>query len=225
MDTPPDIPPDIADRRSRSPSYKLASPRWSIARIRTLEIHAEKLRDRLERISPPRWKSREELYALAISEPYGKAGMRDSPITPTPPSVLSPSPRPSIYQPSFYSRMSSVSPRSTLSPSPLTTRTMSLDGNTSSTSYEDAIPNITKLATVRSPRQMSPFSRSTSPPSQFSRSCGEDDHACVYQKPIRRRPSPRSRSVGTTRKASKDRVAKPSSHPMLTRSRCREGIR
>jgi hypothetical protein len=219
-----DEPPDDVVRRSRSPSYKLTSPRWSIARIRTLEIHAEKLRERLERISPPRWKSREELYALAILEPYDKAGVRTSPITPTPPSVLSPSPRPSIYQPSLYSRMSSMSPRTTQSPSPPTTRSMSLDDNTSLTSFEDAA-HITKLATIRSPRQTTPFSRSTTPLSQHSRSCGEDKHVSVYQKPVRRGMSSKTRSYGNVRQQHVYRIAKPSNHHMITRSRRREGIR
>jgi hypothetical protein len=220
-----DIPPDEEEvrRRSRSPSYKLASPRWSIARIRTLEIHAEKLRERLECISPPRWKSREELYAQAIAEPYDKAGVRLSPITPTPPSVLSPSPRPSPYQPSLYSHLSSMSPRSMPSLSPPTTRSMSLDDNSSLTSFEDALHNITKLATIQSPRQTSPFSRSTSPPSELSKGFGEDDHVSVYQKPIRRKANANIRYGGRTQL--KYRIEKAPSHHMITRSKRREGIR
>ena len=220
-----DIPLDDVNRRSRSPSYKLASPRWSIARIRTLEIHAEKLREQLECISPPRWKSREELYAQAISEPYDKAGVRMSPITPTPPSVLSPSPRPSPYQPSLYSHLSSMSPRTIESLSPPTTRSMSLDDNSSLTSFEDGVSNITKLAAVQSPRQTSPFSPSTTPPSELSRSYGEDRHVSVYQKPVRRRENTNIRNGGRVRRRSKCRVAKPPSHHMITRSRRREGIR
>ncbi|KIN08124.1 hypothetical protein OIDMADRAFT_47997 [Oidiodendron maius Zn] len=219
-----DIPLDDVGRRSRSPSCKLASPRWSIARVRTLELHAEQLKERLERISPPRWKSREELYALAIAEPYDKAGVRMSPITPTPPSVLSPSPRPSLYQPSLFSRMASISRHTTQSPSPPTTRSMSLDDNTSLSSFESTA-SITKLATVRSPRQTTPFSQSTTPSSEHWRSCGEDGCVNVYQKPLRRRANLKSRSEGIAQRQSNYRIAKPSSHPMVTRSRRREGIR
>jgi len=218
-----DILLDDVGRRSRSPSCKLASPRWSIARVRTLEVHAERLRERLERISPPRWKSREELYALAIAEPYDKAGMRTSPITPTPPSVLSPSPRPSLYQPSLFSRMASISRQSTQSPSPPTTRSMSLDDNTSLSSFESTM-SITKLATVRSPRQTTPFSRSTTPPPELSRSCGEDRQVSVYQKPVRRRANLKSRRGGNAQQQWNYRITKPSSHPMVTRSKRREGI-
>ena len=216
-----DIPLDDVGRRSRSPSCKLASPRWSIARVRTLELHAEKLRERLERISPPRWKSREELYALAIAEPYDKAGVRMSPITPTPPSVLSPSPRPSLYQPSLFSRMASISRHTTQSPSPPTTRSMSLDDNTSLSSFESSA-SITKLATVRSPRQ---FSQSVTPPSEHSRSCGEDGCVSAYQKPVRRRANLKFRNGRKVQRQSNYRIAKPSSHPMVTRLRHRQGIR
>lgn len=227
-DIPDDIPDDVRDdvgRRSRSPSYKLSSPRWSIARLRTLEIHAEKLRERLECISPPRWKSRDELYAEAIQEPYDKAGMRLSTITPTPPSVLSPSPRPSLYQPSLYSRLSSMSPRTAESLSQPTTRSMSLDDNSSLTSFEDTLHNITKLATIQSPRQNSPFSESMSLPSKRSGCCREDDYVGVYQKPIQRRRITTNRHGDRIMLEAKYRVAKPSSHHMITRSRLQKDIR
>jgi hypothetical protein len=231
--------PECVNQRSRSPSFKLSSPRWAVARARTLEVQAEKLRERLERISPPRWKSREELYAMAISEPDERHGVRTSPITPTPPSVLSPSPRPSIYQPSLYAQISTLSPhttyslspytdesrspRTTQSPSPPTTRSLSLD-TISLTSVEDVTTSIPKFTSTQSQRKDMAYCRSATPPSELSQSLLMDN--CVDRRRTHffHGSASRSHSERTIRRRPKYRVMKLSSHSMMTRSKLRRGL-
>ena len=231
--------PECVNQRSRSPSFKLSALAGSSARARTLEVQAEKLRERLEGISPPRWKSREELYAMAILEPDDRHGVRTSPITPTPPSVLSPSPRPSIYQPSLYAHISTLSPhttyslsphtdesrspRTTQSPSPPTSRSLSLD-TISLTSVEDVITNIPKFTSTQSQRKDMTSSRSATPPSELPQSLLVDN--CVNRRriPFYHR-SPRSHSDRTIRRGPKYRIMKLSSHSMITRSKLRRGLR
>ena len=61
-------------------------------------MNASRWADKLNRISPPRWKSQQELYEAANWKP----GIRMTPMTPTP--SPTPSPRPSPYSHVTYER-------------------------------------------------------------------------------------------------------------------------
>jgi hypothetical protein len=58
-----------------------------------MQFHADRLFSRLDRLSPPRWKSQDELY----EEANWKAGMRMTPCTPTPSGTPSPDPTPYMF--------------------------------------------------------------------------------------------------------------------------------
>ncbi|PMD37105.1 hypothetical protein L207DRAFT_636951 [Hyaloscypha variabilis F] len=58
-----------------------------------MQFHADRLFSRLDRLSPPRWKSQDELY----EEANWKAGMRMTPCTPTPSGTPSPAATPYMF--------------------------------------------------------------------------------------------------------------------------------
>ncbi len=72
-----------------------------------MQFHADRWISRLDRLSPPRWKSDEELYEAA----NWKAGMRMTPCTPTPSATPSPSASPYMFTiDKRYDTPSSLSP-------------------------------------------------------------------------------------------------------------------
>lgn len=58
-----------------------------------MQFHADRLLSRLDRLSPPRWKSQEELYEEANFKP----GMRMTPCSPTPSGTPSPTATPYMF--------------------------------------------------------------------------------------------------------------------------------
>jgi hypothetical protein len=72
-----------------------------------MQFHADRWISRLDRLSPPRWKSQEELYEDA----NWKAGMRMTPCTPTPSATPSPAASPYMFSiDKRYDTPSSISP-------------------------------------------------------------------------------------------------------------------
>jgi hypothetical protein len=72
-----------------------------------MQFHADRWISRLDRLSPPRWKSEEELYEAA----NWKSGMRMTPCTPTPSATPSPAASPYIFAiDKRYDTPSSLSP-------------------------------------------------------------------------------------------------------------------
>ena len=72
-----------------------------------MQFHADRWISRLDRLSPPRWKSEEELYEAANY----KAGMRMTPCTPTPSATPSPATSPYMFAiDKRYDTPSSLSP-------------------------------------------------------------------------------------------------------------------
>jgi hypothetical protein len=85
-------PPIIHNRnRIRTTSF-IAEDNPHFATL-AMQFHADRLLSRLDRLSPPRWKSQDELY----EEANWKAGMRMTPCTPTPSGTPSPTATPYMF--------------------------------------------------------------------------------------------------------------------------------
>ena len=77
--------------RMRTTSF-IAEDNPHFARL-AMQFHADRLLSRLDRLSPPRWKSQEELYEEANFKP----GMRMTPCSPTPSGTPSPAATPYMF--------------------------------------------------------------------------------------------------------------------------------
>jgi hypothetical protein len=85
-------PPILQNRnRIRTTSF-IAEDNPHFAQL-AMQFHADRLLSRLDRLSPPRWKSQEELYEEANFKP----GMRMTPCSPTPSGTPSPTATPYMF--------------------------------------------------------------------------------------------------------------------------------